>query len=114
MSKSDPKVFYTVYLRKDDSIIAAGTAKQCAEQMRLKNVDTFYSLVSKCRTGKQKRYDIITESQSEPRAEAPLIYDKSTVCMHNPYVDCTNRSNCPSCGWDPAVAEARLKSITGG
>lgn len=44
--KSKPRCrkYYTVYLNKNDSIVAAGTAKECAEQMKMSE-NTFRSSV---------------------------------------------------------------------
>ena len=56
--KGKPK-FYMVYLAKDDSIIATGSAEECTKQMGLKNVYTFYSIVSKIKNGKHSKYEVI-------------------------------------------------------
>ena len=55
-----PKLkFYMVYLAKDDTIVATGSAEECAKQMRLKDVYCFYSVISKVRNGKCSRYEVI-------------------------------------------------------
>lgn len=51
--------FYMVYLAKDDSIVATGSAEECAKQMGYKNVNCFYSLVQHIRNGKRKTLEII-------------------------------------------------------
>lgn len=55
---SGKKHFYIVRLRKDDSIVAAGTSAECARLMGLRSVKSFYSVLSKNRSGKYSRYEI--------------------------------------------------------
>ena len=56
--------YYTVYLNKDDSIVAAGTAKECAEKMK-KSLNGFHSMVSKNRLKKQKKYTVVIDKDSD-------------------------------------------------
>lgn len=58
--------YYTVYLRKTDQIIAQGTAKECAYQLKLKS---FNNIVSRVRKGKNKKYDILVEKYSDVMEE---------------------------------------------
>ena len=51
--------FYMVYLAKDDSIVAVGSAKECTKQMGLKSESAFRDLVSKASLGKIKKYEVI-------------------------------------------------------
>ncbi len=51
---------YTVYLNKDDSIVAVGTAEECAAQMGITTA-SFYSYITKQKKGKIK-YMIYPES----------------------------------------------------
>ena len=52
---------YTVYdNRTDFPIIVGGTAKECAEAMH-RTVGSFYSTVTKARTGQNKRWTILKE-----------------------------------------------------
>lgn len=51
------KKYYTVYDVKTEEMIAAGDAKSCASQLNM-HPQTFYSTVSKVRSGKNKRYEI--------------------------------------------------------
>ena len=51
--------FYMVYLAADDSIVAVGSARECMKQMGIKDVFSFYSLVSKARSGKIAKYEVI-------------------------------------------------------
>ena len=43
--------------------------------------------------------------------ELNKIYRRYKVveCRHNGFVDCVNRSECKSCGWNPEVARDRLE-----
>ena len=56
--------YYTVYLNKDDSIVASGTAKECAKQMN-KSLNGFHSMVSKNKLKKQKKYTVIIDKDSD-------------------------------------------------
>lgn len=51
--------FYMVYLAKDDTIVATGSAEECTKQMGLKNVHVFYTIVGKTRMGKLHKYEVI-------------------------------------------------------
>lgn len=62
--KRDPKHYYTVYLKKNDELVAYGTSEECAEQMG-KSVDSFYCLVSRVNSGKIKKYEIFTDDCEE-------------------------------------------------
>lgn len=55
---SGKRNFYIIRLRKYDSIVATGTARECMEQLGFKTVKTFYSVLSKNRSGKRHRYEI--------------------------------------------------------
>lgn len=59
------KKYYTIYDNKTDEIIAFGSANQCIEKMKLKNRNTFFSMVSNVRTGKIKKYKIIVDDDEE-------------------------------------------------
>lgn len=51
---------YTVYKNKNDElVIVDGTAKECAEAIGC-SLDSFYTMVSNERTGKVKKWKIIT------------------------------------------------------
>lgn len=64
---SEPKHFYIIRRRKDDSIAAVGTARECFKQMGLSSVETFRSIVSKNRKGIQNTYEIdIEDIDDEP------------------------------------------------
>lgn len=51
--------YYTVY--RDDKIVAFGTAHQCTETLKLKNIRQFYALISKARSGLRSHYSIVVE-----------------------------------------------------
>ena len=55
---SGKRNFYIIRLRKDDSIVATGSARECTEQMGFKTLKIFYSVLSKNRSGKRHRYEI--------------------------------------------------------
>ena len=61
---SKPK-FYIVRLRKDDSIVAVGTAKECVKVMGLTSVNSFRSIVSKNKKNIQTTYEIDVEFVDE-------------------------------------------------
>lgn len=50
--------FYIVRLRKDDRIVATGTAGECAKALGFKSAKTFYMMVSKHRHAGRKRYEV--------------------------------------------------------
>lgn len=51
--------FYTIYDR-DDNIIAAGTARECAKQMGL-TFSSFRSTLSKIRHGQRSTYEFVVD-----------------------------------------------------
>lgn len=51
--------FYMVYLAKDDTIVATGSAKECTKQMGLKSEQSFRSIVSRASLGKLPKYEVI-------------------------------------------------------
>lgn len=55
------KVFYTVYLKKTDEIVAIGDAEQCRNQLGKPSVSAFYSMVSKNKLGKHNNYVVLSE-----------------------------------------------------
>ena len=56
--------YYTIYLNKDDSIVAMGTVRECAEQMN-KSLNGFYSMVSKNKKKIQNKYTVVIDTDSE-------------------------------------------------
>lgn len=55
------KYYYTVYLNKDDSVIAHGTGQECTRQMGLERINQFYSIVSKSRSKRVKKYTVLVD-----------------------------------------------------
>lgn len=60
---------YTIYLKKDDSIVASGTAKECQKQMGFKSLGVFYSVVSRVYRGISTKYDVYSYDENEPLEE---------------------------------------------
>lgn len=59
---------YTIYLAKDDSIVASGTAKECANQMGVSH-DVFRSIVSRAKNKKRKKYEVYISTGDEDDAD---------------------------------------------
>lgn len=59
------KRYYTVYLAKDDSIAASGTAQECVKQLGMKNLNSFYCMVSLNKKGLHKRYEVYIDDTPE-------------------------------------------------
>lgn len=57
--------YYTIYREKDDTILASGTSKECRQQLNLASVSSFYCLVCRSRSGKNKKYTVVTEKGKE-------------------------------------------------
>ena len=55
-----PHKYYTVYNAKTDEIIASGTSGKCAEMMGT-SLKGFYSIVSRTKDGKIKKYEIVVD-----------------------------------------------------
>ena len=55
--KTSSMHYYTVYKRKNDELVASGTAAECAEQMQV-SLHTFYSIVTRVKNGTNKKYEI--------------------------------------------------------
>ncbi len=55
--------YYTVYLAATDEIVASGDAYECAELMGLKNVMSFYSIVSHTSKGRTNKYIFVTDKE---------------------------------------------------
>ena len=66
---SGKRNFYIIRLRKNDSIVATGTARECTEQLGFKTVKSFYSVLSKNRSGKRHRYEIDIMPNDEEQEE---------------------------------------------
>lgn len=57
--------YYVIYLRKNDEVVANGTATDCMKQLGFANKNSFYSMVSKNRKGIKKKYIIYIDNQEE-------------------------------------------------
>ena len=55
------KKYYTFYREDTEEIVAFGTADQCIKKLRIKNINSFYSLVSRVKSGKNKKYKVVVE-----------------------------------------------------
>ena len=60
-----PRYFYIVRKRKDDSIVAVGTAEECVKIMGLASINSFRSIVAKNRSGTHTTYEIDIEKYDE-------------------------------------------------
>lgn len=56
-----PKNFYFVRRKKDDSIVAVGTAQECMKSMGISSINSFHSIVAKNRSGVRTTYEIDIE-----------------------------------------------------
>lgn len=53
--------YYAVYLRETDELLASGTSAEVTKQLNLASVNSFYSMVSRTRSGKNNKYEILIE-----------------------------------------------------
>lgn len=56
------KMFYIVRLRVDDKLICCGSKEECAAAMKM-TLNTFMTTVSRCRNGKNQKYEIDVEPE---------------------------------------------------
>ena len=54
------KLYYTIFKNKDDSVVAAGTAEECARILGI-TLKSFRSFVSNTRSGRTKTYSVVVE-----------------------------------------------------
>ncbi|MGN0830847.1 MAG: hypothetical protein ACI4NI_06065 [Candidatus Ornithospirochaeta sp.] len=54
------KIYYTIYLRKTDEVVAFGNSEECAAMMN-RSLSSFYCMVNRNRNGKQHKYIIVSE-----------------------------------------------------
>lgn len=59
---------YTIYLRKNDNIVASGTAEDCAKQMGT-SIGSFYAIASRVKSGKTKKYEIYSYYDNDVELE---------------------------------------------
>lgn len=55
------KKIYAVYEKKTDKLLATGNSVFCTRQLGLASVDSFYSLVSRVRSGRNNKYEVLVE-----------------------------------------------------
>ena len=55
------KKFYIIRRRKDDSIVAVGSVEECMKSMGVETKESFYSIVSRNRSGVKNTYEIDIE-----------------------------------------------------
>ena len=67
---------YTVYLNATDEVVAVGTAYDCAKKLNM-SPHGFYSMVSKCRKGKNKKYTVYTEYMDEELKNQKRWYEST-------------------------------------
>lgn len=53
--------YYTVWLSKNDELVASGTSGECTQQLGFVNRNTFFCTVKNVRAGKNKKYVIVQE-----------------------------------------------------
>lgn len=66
---SGKRNFYIIRLKKNDRIVATGTSKECSRALGFKSVKTFYSVLSKNRSGQRHRYEIDIMPNDEEQEE---------------------------------------------
>lgn len=59
-----PRTMYSVYLAKDDQLVAYGAARSCAKAMGM-SLSTFRTIASRAMRGMQRKYIIISEPYQE-------------------------------------------------
>ena len=55
------KKYYTVYSDKKDEIVAFGTSAECCKKLGYKDIEQFYSFVSKTRSGIIKHFSVVVD-----------------------------------------------------
>ena len=54
---------YTIYLNKTDEVVAFGSSRECAKALGMSR-DSFYSMVSRVKKGKNRKYSIVIKNES--------------------------------------------------
>lgn len=65
--------YYEIYHNKTGTLLAKGTARECRKKMGCSTVDTFYALVSHCKTGRNSTYRVVVKESWE--TDYPVIGD---------------------------------------
>lgn len=50
--------YYTVYLNETGENVAEGTAFECMKQLGMSSINSFHSMVSNCKSGKNNKYTV--------------------------------------------------------
>ena len=56
--------YYTVYNAKTDEVVACGTARECAKQMK-RSLSSFYCTISRNRSGKHHKYSVVIDQNAD-------------------------------------------------
>ena len=64
--------FYIVRLRADDSIVAVGSAAECAERLKM-TVPTFRTTASRFRNGMNQKYEIDVELEEDDARQRNVL-----------------------------------------
>ena len=59
------KKYYTVYLKKDDMVVASGTSEQFRKQLGFKTLGVFYSVISRINRGISTKYEVDIQNQDD-------------------------------------------------
>ena len=57
--------YYTIYDNTNDEVVAFGSAVDCMKKLGIKDIEQFYSFVSKTRSGLRKRYTVVAENEDD-------------------------------------------------
>ena len=57
--------YYTIYDNTNDEVVAFGSAVDCMKKLNIKDIEQFYSFVSKTRSGLRKRYTVVAEDEDD-------------------------------------------------
>ena len=69
--------YYEIYHKESNVLLAKGTARECRKIMGCSTIDTFYSLVSHVRTGRNNLYRVVTKESWE--TDYPVLGKKDPV-----------------------------------
>ena len=57
--------YYTVYDNSNDEIVAFGSATECMKKLGIKDIEQFYSFVSKTRSGLRKSHTVVVDEEDD-------------------------------------------------
>ena len=61
--------YYAIYLRKNDTLLASGSADECRKALGCATLRAFYALTYRARSGKSAKYDVYAEDLEEDENE---------------------------------------------